>query len=145
MWSPFVYTLCSALNAGNLFLQGYFLVMLGDLEMDYINPIDLCNKINKYVPLEMGLHAATMLILLFTGHFWSVLFNVPLLAVNVHLVRNGQYLLDATEIFKTMSRYKRNSFARLIFHLFGFFYYIFHMIIAIISTHALPREQPLFH
>lgn len=34
------------LNAGNLFLQVFFAVMYSDLEADYINPVDLCNKLN---------------------------------------------------------------------------------------------------
>lgn len=34
------------MNAGNLFMQVFFAVMYSDLESDYINPVDLCNKLN---------------------------------------------------------------------------------------------------
>lgn len=141
MWSPFVYFVGSILNAFSLFLQGYFLVLLGDLELDYINPIDLCNKINKYMLPEMIIHASISVLLLITGHFWSFLFNVPLLALNFQFVRSKKYLLDATEIFKTMLTYKRNCFIRLVFYLFAFFYYLFHMIIAIVKIHGMPEKR----
>lgn len=29
-----------------LFIMVYFIIMFSDLEIDYINPIDLCNKLN---------------------------------------------------------------------------------------------------
>lgn len=29
-----------------LFIMVYFIIMFSDLEVDYINPIDLCNKLN---------------------------------------------------------------------------------------------------
>ncbi|GMM51937.1 cornichon family protein [Starmerella bacillaris] len=140
MWSPLIYTIGSILNAVNLFTQGYFLVLYGDLEIDYINPIDLCNKINPYVIPDMLVHLSLCLILLLTGHFWTFLFNVPLLVFNYLSYRSGRSVLDATEIFKTVSKYKRNSFIRLIFHLFAFFYYIFNMIIAIIG-HAVAQNE----
>lgn len=42
-----LYLAAVLLNAGNLFLQVFFSVMYSDLESDYINPVDLCNKVNK--------------------------------------------------------------------------------------------------
>lgn len=44
MWT---YLLAVFLNCGNLFLQVYFAVMYVDLESDYINPIELCQKLNQ--------------------------------------------------------------------------------------------------
>lgn len=42
----FVYLAAVFMNAGNLFMQVFFAVMYSDLESDYINPVDLCNKLN---------------------------------------------------------------------------------------------------
>jgi hypothetical protein len=41
-----VYLSAVFLNGANLFLQVFFAVMYSDLEADYINPVDLCNKLN---------------------------------------------------------------------------------------------------
>jgi hypothetical protein len=45
-WLIWLYIIALLANAANLFLQVYFAVMYSDLEADYINPIDLCNKLN---------------------------------------------------------------------------------------------------
>lgn len=41
-----LYLAAVLLNAVNLFLQVFFAVMFADLESDYINPVDLCSKLN---------------------------------------------------------------------------------------------------
>jgi hypothetical protein len=40
----FIFAVISA--AVLLFFMVYFIIMFSDLEVDYINPIDLCNKLN---------------------------------------------------------------------------------------------------
>lgn len=83
--------------------------MFSDLECDYINPIDLCNKLNQVRPLcqvmpcpsqaiitdlvlipplqftlpEMGVHGGLTLLFLLSGQWLSFLFNAPLVAYNV--------------------------------------------------------------
>jgi hypothetical protein len=32
-----------------LFAMVFFIIMFSDLECDYINPIDLCNRLNTFV------------------------------------------------------------------------------------------------
>ncbi|KAK0486156.1 cornichon protein-domain-containing protein, partial [Armillaria novae-zelandiae] len=43
--------------AGLLFCMVFFIIMFSDLECDYINPIDLCNKLNQFVLPENIAHA----------------------------------------------------------------------------------------
>ncbi|KAI7594815.1 hypothetical protein KC343_g17434, partial [Hortaea werneckii] len=52
-----LFLLAVLLNAVNLFLQVFFTIMYSDLECDYINPIDLCNRLNMYIVPEAGVHA----------------------------------------------------------------------------------------
>ncbi|KAG5462869.1 MAG: cornichon protein-domain-containing protein, partial [Olpidium bornovanus] len=66
-----------------LFGTVFFVIMLSDLESDYINPIDLCNKLNQFVVPEMGVHGFLFVLLLVNGSWFAVLLTLPLLAYNV--------------------------------------------------------------
>jgi hypothetical protein len=48
-------------------------------------------------------------------------------------VLKGQHMLDATEIFRTLNRHKKESFIKLGFHLIMFFFYLYAMIVALIA------------
>lgn len=74
--------------------------MFSDLECDYINPIDLCDRLNqvitkkkgggscallitlKFVLPEMGAHAFLFFMFFLTGNWTAALLNIPLLAHN---------------------------------------------------------------
>ncbi|KNZ44763.1 hypothetical protein VP01_885g7 [Puccinia sorghi] len=79
---------------------------------DYLNPIDLCNKMNQLV---------------------ATLINVPLVAWNVNKVMKKTHMYDATEIFRTLAQHKKESFFKLGFYLLSFFYYLFRMIAALVA------------
>jgi protein cornichon len=70
------------LNAVNLFLQVFFTIMYSDLECDYINPIDLCNRLNMYIVPEAGVHAFLTVLFLINGYWLPLLLNLPLVAWN---------------------------------------------------------------
>jgi hypothetical protein len=65
--------------------------------------------------------------------WFSFLLNVPLLVWNGRKFLNKNYLLDATEIFRTVHKYKTETFIKMGFHLLLFFYYLYSMIVAIID------------
>jgi len=119
--------------AALLFTMVFYIIMFSDLECDYINPIDLCQKLNQFVLPEMGAHAALSLIFLLTGQWMSFLLNVPLIAYNVQKVRQQNHMYDATEIFRTLGSQKKESFIKLGFYLVSFFYYLYRMILALIA------------
>lgn len=133
MLSFFVYGIATILNAFNLLGEGYFLVMLGDLETDYINPIDLCNKLNPLVIPQMIIEAVIAGLFFITGHWKSFLIFLPLTLFNAYIVSNNQHVYDATEIFKTVGRNKRDSFIKLLFHVFVFFYLMLFTILALVD------------
>ncbi|CAN6600423.1 ER-derived vesicles protein Erv14p [Trichomonascus vanleenenianus] len=128
-----LYLLAVFLNAGNLFMQVFFAVMYSDLEADYINPVDLCNKVNVFILPEAGLHAFLTALLLLFGQWFIFLVNVPLLAWNVNKVLKNTHKLDATEIFRTVNTHKKEAFIKLGIHLLLFFYYLYAMIAAIVA------------
>lgn len=53
-------------------------------------------------------------------------------------VLNSQHMLDATEIFRTLNRHKKESFIKLGFHLIMFFFYLYAMIVALIAGTYSP-------
>jgi hypothetical protein len=56
--------------------------MYSDLECDYINPIDLCNRLNMYIVPEAGVHAFLTFLFLINGYWVPLILNLPLLAWN---------------------------------------------------------------
>ena len=49
---------------------------------DYINPIDLCNRLNTYIVPEAAVHAFLTLLFLVNGYWIALILNLPLLAYN---------------------------------------------------------------
>lgn len=107
--------------------------MYSDLESDYINPIELCNKLNPWFIPEASVHIFLSALFLVNGFWFVFLLNLPLLAYNVNKFLSKNHLLDATEIFRTLSRHKKESFLKLAFHLVMFFFYLYRMIMALVS------------
>ena len=49
---------------------------------DYINPIDLCNRLNTYIIPEAAVHAFLTFLFLINGYWVALVLNLPLLAWN---------------------------------------------------------------
>ncbi|KAJ2853508.1 hypothetical protein GGI22_004842 [Coemansia erecta] len=107
--------------------------MLTDLECDYINPIDLANNLNTYVMPDLAAQMALVLVFLLLGEWMSMLLNLPLAAWNVSKVINNRQFYDATEVFRTLSKHKRENFVKVGFYLVCFFYYLYSMIITLVN------------
>ncbi|KAF7798081.1 hypothetical protein EIP86_009295 [Pleurotus ostreatoroseus] len=110
--------------------------MFSDLETDYLNPIDFCNKMNQFVLPEAAAHALLTFIFLLSGQWRAVLLNLPLIGVNVNKLMKQSHMYDATEIFRTMGRQKNEIFFKLGFYLLSFFYYLYCMILGLIAEDA---------
>jgi len=110
--------------------------MYSDLECDYINPIDLCNRLNTYILPEASVHAFLSLLFLINGYWMAIALNLPLLGYNIKKFLDNAHLLDATEIFRTLNKHKKESFVKLGFHLVMFFVYLYCMIVALIRDES---------
>lgn len=118
-----LYLLAVLINAVNLFLQVFFTIMYSDLEWyacpyptlhtvtnscsDYINPIDLCNRLNTYIIPEAAVHGFLTFLFLINGYWLALVLNLPLLAFNAKKIFDNQHLLDATEIFRKLNVHKK--------------------------------------
>ncbi|CAP62273.1 uncharacterized protein PODANS_5_12250 [Podospora anserina S mat+] len=108
-----LYLFAVIINAVNLFLQVFFTIMYSDLECDYINPTDLCNRLNTYILPEFAVHAFMTFLFLINGYWVPLILNLPLLAWNIKKILDNTHLLDATEIFRKRSVHKKESFTKL--------------------------------
>jgi hypothetical protein len=131
-----LFLLSVLLNAVNLFLQVFFTIMYSDLECDYINPIDLCNRLNAYIIPEAAVHGFLTGLFLINGYWLALALNLPLVAFNIKKILDNAHLLDATEIFRTLNKHKKESFIKLGFHLVMFFFYLYSMIVALIRDES---------
>lgn len=52
------------------------------MDSDYINPIDLCNRLNTYIVPEAAVHAFLTILFLINGYWIALALNLPLLAYN---------------------------------------------------------------
>lgn len=50
---------------------------------DYINPIDLCNRLNTYIIPEAAVHGFLTFLFLINGYWIPLILNLPLLAYNI--------------------------------------------------------------
>ncbi|PWN26600.1 hypothetical protein BDZ90DRAFT_233206 [Jaminaea rosea] len=128
-----LYLLAVLIAAALLFTMVFYIIMFSDLECDYINPIDLCNKLNQFILPEMIVHASLTLLFLLSGQWLVFLLNVPLVAWNAKKVMDKNHLLDATEIFRTLNSHKKQAFIKLAIFLLSFFLYLYKMIVALIA------------
>ncbi|CCJ28872.1 unnamed protein product [Pneumocystis jirovecii] len=73
----------------------------------------VCNKLNMYILPEAIIHGFTTLLFLLARHWLPLILNFPMLAYNINKIVTNQYALDATEIFRTLSQHKKESFIKL--------------------------------
>lgn len=52
------------------------------MRSDYINPIELCNRLNTYIIPEAAVHGFLTFLFLINGYWMPLLLNLPLLAWN---------------------------------------------------------------
>lgn len=50
---------------------------------DYINPIDLCNRLNAYILPEAAVHGFLTFLFLINGYWIALILNLPLLGYNI--------------------------------------------------------------
>ena len=55
-----------------------------ELESDFINPIDMCERTNRLVLAEYITHASLVVLFLLTGHWFEVFINLPLLGYHAY-------------------------------------------------------------
>ena len=113
----------------------YQLMCLADLEFDYINPYDSSSRINKVVLPEYIIVGVLCGFYLVTGHWIMSLICAPYLYYNVRLYRQGNHLVDVTEIFNLLPKEKKQRLFKLFYIVFILFLSLFWMIYTSLDDH----------
>jgi len=71
--------------------------------------------------------------LLFRGHYFASLINLPVLAHDGNQLTKNQHLLDNTTIFMQLPKEKRAVELKLIFFLASFFIYLIYFLTSILE------------
>ncbi|TFK74031.1 ER-derived vesicles protein ERV14 [Pluteus cervinus] len=128
-----LYLFSILVSAGFLFCTVYFIIMFSDLESDYVNPIDLCSRLNPLVVPEHGAHAVMTTLFVLSGQWVAILLNAPLVAFNVNKILKKGHVYDPTEIFRTVERHKMEVYIKLAFYLVMFFWYLYSFIAVLVA------------
>ncbi|XP_054781473.1 protein cornichon homolog 4-like [Prosopis cineraria] len=112
MTEIFLWLLTFFLILALLCLLGYQLILLVDLEFDYINPYDSASRINWVVLPEFIVQGVLCFILLVTGNWLMFLLSLPYLYYNVTLYMTRQHLVDVTEIYNQLKWEKKKRFIK---------------------------------
>jgi protein cornichon len=133
MWEVWVFALCLLISVVLLFAMLFFIISYSDLESDYVNPIDLCSRLNSFVIPEYALHLGLTALLLLNLQIKAVIWNAPLVGWHYYRYSEKKHWHDPTEIFRKLQEHKWEAIAKLIFYVLSFFYYLYRMISALIA------------
>ncbi|PON91652.1 Cornichon [Trema orientale] len=122
--------LCFFIDLALLSSNFYQLVILSDLEADYLNPYESTSRINFLIVPEFILHGVFCALFLFTWHWFLFLVTLPLAIYSAKLFKEKKHLIDVTEVFRALSAEKKIRLVKLAFYLFLLFVVIFRVFTA---------------
>ena len=98
-----------------LLCLSYTTKLLRSLTSDSVNPIQICEKINRVKGPEYITHLILFFALIFRG-WWQVgLLNFPFIFYNYVQYIGGEYRLDHTKVFSKLSKELRITKAQALF------------------------------
>ncbi|CAG2063870.1 unnamed protein product [Timema podura] len=80
----FSYIIALIVDAFLIFFAIFHVIAFDELKTDYKNPIDQCNSLNPLVLPEYLLHLLFNLLFLFSGEWFSLCVNIPLIAYHIN-------------------------------------------------------------
>ncbi|XP_017783130.1 PREDICTED: protein cornichon homolog 4 [Nicrophorus vespilloides] len=130
-----------------LFLQIYYVIILTDLESDYLNAQECCSKLNVWVKPKLGIHLFLTFLLLIHGHWILSLINLPIAAWMLYDIiktpcgNMGVY--DPTEIHSRgqLKRHLRDCMIFIGYYMIFFFGYLYCMIVSLLEGDPINRDD----
>ncbi|KAL5545542.1 hypothetical protein UlMin_005229 [Ulmus minor] len=138
-WDLLFWVLCFFIDLALLASNFYQLVILSDLEADYINPYESSSRINYLIVPELIVHGVLCALFLLTWHWLLFLVTLPLTCYMANLFMKRKHLLDVTEIFRVLSSEKKYRLVKLGFYLIFLFIIIFRLILS--AFNSLASEE----
>lgn len=107
------------------------MIILSDVECDYLNAQQCCSKLNFWVIPKLMAHGFLAIAILVTGHYWLFLCNLPMLgwsAYELYSLPSGNMgVYDPTEIHNRgmIKKHLRDCMIYLGYFLIFFFIYLY--------------------
>jgi hypothetical protein len=92
------------------------IITYSDLESDYLNPVDATERLNRFLIPEYAAHTLVTVLCLLTLNLIPLVANGILLGWHVKRYMERKHLVDATQIYPTLSERKKQSLAKLGFY-----------------------------
>lgn len=130
-----------------LFLLIYFVITLSDLECDYLNAQECCDKLNYWTIPKYMVHTFTTFFLLYHSQLWLFLCNLPMCVWLTYLqctIPSGNLgAYDPAEIHNSrqLKKHMKNVVINLVYYFILFFMYLYCFILAILKGDPIPRQN----
>lgn len=130
-----------------LFLLIYFIITLSDLECDYLNAQECCEKLNYWLVPKFIAHSFVSFLLLLHGQVILFLLNLPMfiwLTFEYLTIPHGNLgVFDPAEIHNRgqLKKHLRDVMINVGYYLIFFFIYLYCFILAILKGDPLQRHN----
>ncbi|XP_026536117.1 protein cornichon homolog 3 isoform X2 [Notechis scutatus] len=140
-FAAFCYMLSLVLCAALIFFAIWHIIAFDELKTDFKSPIDQCNPTNALVLPEYSIHSLFCIMFLCAQEWLTLGLNIPLLFY--HFWRYFHCPADSTELAydppavmnaDTLRYCQREAWCKLAFYLLSFFYYLYCMIYALVTS-----------
>ncbi|KAI9080750.1 hypothetical protein K1719_037263 [Acacia pycnantha] len=128
--------ICFPLNIALVASTFYQILILTDLEADYVNPHEASSRINYLVVPEFIGQATLCALFLLTRHWFMILLTIPVTAYHLMLYVKQQHLLDVTEMFRSVKAEKKYRIVKFALYL---------LTLAAVVFRAVAAGTILFH
>ncbi|XP_026737967.1 protein cornichon homolog 4 [Trichoplusia ni] len=142
----FLFSLTLIDCGGILFLLVYYIITLSDLECDYLNAQECCDKLNYWLLPKYTAHSIITILLLLHGQLILFLLNLPMfiwLTFEYFTVPRGNLgAYDPAEIHNRgqLRKHLRDVMIYVGYYLVFFFIYLYCFILALLKGDPLQRS-----
>lgn len=128
-----------------LFLLVYYIITLSDLECDYLNAQECCEKLNYWLLPKYFAHSLITVLLLLHGQIILFLLNLPMLiwlTFEYFTIPQGNLgAYDPAEIHNRgqLKKHLRTVMIYIVYYLIFFFIYLYCFILALLKGDPIHR------
>ncbi|XP_026499247.1 protein cornichon homolog 4 [Vanessa tameamea] len=143
----FLFFLALIDNGAILFLLVYYIITLSDLECDYLNAQECCDRLNYWLLPKYIAHSFITILLLLHGHVILFLFNLPMfiyLTFEYFTIPQGNLgAYDPAEIHNRgqLKKHLRDVMIYIGYYLLFFFIYLYCFILALLKGDPIRRAS----
>ncbi|KAF7490427.1 Protein cornichon -like protein 4 [Sarcoptes scabiei] len=123
-----------------LFLSIYILITLSDLDCDYLNPMQCCDKLSKWIIPELIAHGTNICLILLTNRWFLLIINFFMISYLIYCFyiskpKTSISFYDPSEIHVrgNLKSHIKISFIRMVFHLVHFFIYLYLFVVSLLT------------